>query len=77
VFPYLIATSVFMVAFQSAGLLHLYSLLPKSEKFWQWLQNCPWIFKFETYSTTSCNVTVMHEENAVGLVEMYCSKCKR
>jgi len=23
----------------------------------------------KTYSTTSCNMAVMHEENAVGLVE--------
>jgi len=41
----------------------------------QWLQNCPWIFKFETlfqYLTTSCNVIVTHDDkNAVGLVETW------
>jgi len=35
----------------------------------QWLQNCPWIFKFNTFSTTLCNITVMHDENAVSLVK--------
>jgi len=32
---------------------------------WQWLQNCPWIFKFKTLF----NMTVTHDDNAVGLVE--------
>jgi len=35
----------------------------------QWLQNRPWIFQFETYSTISCKVAVTHEENAAGFVE--------
>jgi len=37
----------------------------------QWLQNHRWIFKFEMlyYSTISCNVIVMHEENVEAFVE--------
>jgi len=36
----------------------------------QWLQDRLWIFKFDTsYLTTSCNVIVTHDENAVGLVD--------
>jgi len=33
------------------------------------VQNYPWIFNLKPYLTISCNVTVMHEGNAVGFAE--------